>query len=75
MMIGCMGAYRERQPVAIHNRQDLDALVVFGDPTAPPFGTANVASMKLSRSSIVPSSGSVFDNFVRITRTSRRHHC
>ena len=42
----------------------------------PPFAEENVASMKHSRSSISPSSRSVFANSVRISRsTSRSHHC
>ena len=58
MMIGRVCAHRERQPMAIHNRKDLHAFARRGGPipAPPPLAEATVASMKLSRSSISPSS-------------------
>ena len=45
-------------------------------PSPPPLAAANVASMKLSRSSSAPSSRNVLASWVRISRsTSRSHHC
>ncbi len=57
MMIGGMRAHREWQPMAIDNREDLAPLPrrVYPMSSPPPLAEANVASIKLSRSSITPS--------------------
>ncbi|MCE3224090.1 MAG: hypothetical protein K0S58_2270 [Nitrospira sp.] len=54
VMIRGMRTDREGEAMAIHNGEDFHALAAFVSPTAspPPLAAANVASMKLSRSSI-----------------------
>lgn len=61
MMMGRMRTYGERQPMPIYNREDFHTPASFGEPhgVAAALRAANVASMKLSRSSSVPSSRSV----------------
>lgn len=74
MMVGQMGTDGEGQPMPINNRDNLHALAAFGetDGVPPPLAAANVASMKLSRSSNAPSSRSVLANWVRMSRRTSR---
>jgi hypothetical protein len=53
-----VGADRERQAVAIHDRHDFHAFSTLGRPTSapPPFAITKLASMKHSSSSSTPRS-------------------